>query len=684
LCDEETIRRLRVEKETYMDEIEQNGAPVGSAVVVTYAEGFRLEHQIGRFGRATMKEGEVIYHAAPQHIDRTEKYDYVSSDVLDYVYNWQDGEVARVPTERLLAVNFPEPKKEKIRKASYHEMKLFRKVLLTHKITLVNPSFSCMTGMIQCTNHKDPGLVYLTSEQGGEIVTSKDEESWVWKIRHFVRESAGRLKIVTKKDIQGICYLGASDPRWYPETLPWFRLIVSPFHEPTSDYKGIISSFDDKGFVTAYTKKGRTVSATLLKDEPTYVYNPETLDKDLGFEKKDSKQFFLESSIPFQFKECQDGIIFHKPYFLSAMGEWVGDKNVRDGLIYDVKGSGTYLSRRARYAVLPGEEWAPFVPFGPYLVTYSSITPQIDPEIIVVEHEGVQVMSVDGSIPIWPDYVTFRKQVLELDESTLPSAIISSKEDVLDHTYARIGDRYFPLASYHETSPSWSLNGGSYLPSPYGRQNMQHLPGYSWGMRDMESYIDCTALKTGFHCVASTIQALGSSIPNLNRYFQKMWAGRVAWSNLPVSVEDGSMVVTNVVQNQIIEYIDRKNRFRLIPVSTIELAQTIGITLTLAAYYCTRSSDIMLWEPGANGRSEWILRKDLNRQKMPRPVQIGSGEFRPQTYLSVIKSLMARETVTILGMFGKLYYLLLHNNFPVFTQVKDGYTTMQLYKNKFS
>jgi len=200
----------------------------------------------------------------------------------------------------------------------------------------------------------------------------------------------------------------------------------------------------------------------------------------------------------------------------------------------------------------------------------------------------------------------------------------------------------------------------------------------------MESYIDCTTLRTGFHCVASTIQALGSSIPNLNRYFQKMWAGRVAWSNLPVSVEDGSMVVTNVVQNQIIEYIDRKNRFRLTPVSTIELAQTIGITLTLAAYYCTRSSDIMLWEPGASGRSEWILRKDLNRQKMPRPVQIGSGEFRPQTYLSVIKSLMARETVTILGMFGKLYYLLLYNNFPVFTQVKEGYTTMQLYKNKFS
>jgi len=675
---------LQLERDAYLDTLRKEGAPVGSAISVAFTPEFQQKHQIGEFGRATSKEGEIIYHAAPKMFDRKEHFDFTSSNVMSFVDDWQSGRQLRVPTETLLAQNYPVPKKVKIRKASYHEMKLFRKIQTSHKITLVNPSFSCMTGLIQITNHKDPGLVFLTSQKGEMDLTKEDEETWVYKIRHFVRDSGGRLEIVDKKGIQGVCYLGASDPRWYPEDHKWFRLILSPFQEANSDYEGIISSFSDKGFVTAYTRKYRTISSTLLCNEPNFVYNPETLDKALDFEKNESKRFFLESSFPIQFKEVQDGVLFHKPWFLPGMGKWLGIKNIKDGYIYDVKGEGTYLSRRARYTLKEGEKWIDFVPFGPYFVTISSLIPQIDPEVVIVEKEGVQVMSVDGSIPFWPEKETFKKKELVLDESMFPSRVIQIKDSVTDHVYAKIGDLYFPEATYHETSPSWSLNGDSYLPSPYGRQNMQHLPGYSWGVARYESYIDCTYLKKGFHCVASTMQALGASIPNLNRYYQKMWAGRVAWSNQPVSVEDGSTIVTNVELNTIIEYMTLKSKNRPVPVSTFEIAHNVNLSLGIVSYYCTRSSDIMLWEPGVKGRSEWILRQHLTMGP-PRDVKVGKrGEYRKCTYLDLMRWLMSRESITTLGSFGKFYFFLLHNNYPVFTTVKGGYTTMQLYSNKFS
>jgi len=100
------------------------------------------------------------------------------------------------------------------------------------------------------------------------------------------------------------------------------------------------------------------------------VYTPATLEKafDCG------QQYILESSFAFPLKDVEVDLTPHTPKFLPSLPPYVQGHDVMGevfvsalptGKVVDVKGGGTYFSRRARYQnFFPDVEWEPFCEYG--------------------------------------------------------------------------------------------------------------------------------------------------------------------------------------------------------------------------------------------------------------------------------------------------------------------------------
>jgi len=374
LCSDKTLNRLQAEAKALFESISDDPPSVGDAIFVEYEHAFCEEHKIGRFGRKTMKDGKVMFHAGPKEVVHPSVYLMDDHNHLEYIRQWREGGYCPVPMEKLLAgPKWPEmlvQKKPKMRTIGYEQALFVRVHTVEQKpITLVNPSFSTMTA--------------LKSSVGGYVtLTATGDHAWERDVRDFVNQSKRRLVMLPPRTVKGYAYLGTDVPQWFPED-PWFRLILSPFVTLNKDFPNYSVSFRDDQVVTRYEKKKNyLVSSVLERDSPYIVLNPETVDEYAG---KKERWYYCESSFPLCLTPKDDVKVVHSPWFVTIPTglEWVKEQcsgreryvKARDGVVYDIKGDGTWLSRRSRIMPPVGMKWAPLLDKGTHWVTYSCLRP---------------------------------------------------------------------------------------------------------------------------------------------------------------------------------------------------------------------------------------------------------------------------------------------------------------------
>jgi len=191
------------------------------------------------------------------------------------------------------------------------------------------------------------------------------------------------LKMLPVQTIRGIAYLGTDVPQWYPNS-PWFRLILSPFVVLNKEFNSYKVEFFPERVITRYEKKKNyLVSSVLERDSPWFVTNPVSLDAMVG--RKD-QWYFCESNISLETAQLDDSKVSHAPWFVDFPKslEWekfdcMGKERYvkhQGGIVYDIKGLGTWLSRRAHLIPPLGMKWTELKVKGSHWVTYASLRPR--------------------------------------------------------------------------------------------------------------------------------------------------------------------------------------------------------------------------------------------------------------------------------------------------------------------
>jgi len=377
ICSEATLQRLMAESASLIQKMEQDGPPVGDAVFVAYDEAFAKKHEIGRFGRMTQHEGNPMFYAAPCKIEH--KFNVVMDDynLMDYWKRWSSTGDSTPPVDRMLqGPQWPEFPLQNKKKIADYERELFLKVGQGYEITLVNPSFSTM--------------VALKTTVGGFVtLTTTLDHDWVADIIDFAANSGGKIQVLEHHTIRGVAYLGTNVPVWYPPT-NWLRLVISPFLQPSEMFPRYTTEYVQGSWVSRYEKKrinGLPYVVTSMLDHDTsyYLYNPETVDRWLS-QREGTQYFFLESAIEVYMDQVDDYRVKHSPRFINVpkSAQWARFVDVSgvsieckscQNVVYDVKGSGTYLSRRNRTSIPSNMIWAPYVQSGTHWITVSSLKP---------------------------------------------------------------------------------------------------------------------------------------------------------------------------------------------------------------------------------------------------------------------------------------------------------------------
>jgi len=626
MCSTEALQRLEEEARLLFEHISENPPAVGNSVFVEYDPAFCEKHQIGRFGRKTIKDGQVLFHAGPREVVHPCVYEMDDHNVMDYIHQWQVGGYCPVPVDKLLeGPKWPVPlgKKKKIIASGSYEQELFRN-LLDKEITLVNPSFSSMASL------KVAGGGYV-------MLTSDADETWSRDVCDFVRQSKGKLQLLRKFEVRGRAYLGNSIPQWYPEG-EWFHLILSPFIPMSTQFKSYDVQMTEEGFVVRYEKKkGYVVSSVLRKSTPFYLYNPETVDCYLHM-KAHTKWYYVESSFPMTNVQEDDRKVMHAPWFVSLPQglEWEEERiypgkvvqmKSRGHVIYDIQGSGTYLSRRTRFPAPKGWEWVPLLGRGTHWVTVSSLKPQKVHGVEVVERgsdtitifddaklidsmvrvrctEDAQVLRlpVEGrfSWPLFSDTPLFLVELQSHEVSQIPSGLVVNEILVTNR-----GQVFLPH-QVEETGVSFSPGGANFLLMGLGRGQMRPALVLRTKVQD---YIVCPQ-ELGDKFLfprAADVEMMCSSLS----LFSKDWLS-VA-SQIGGAENNGSLVSTETfvqtVMSSFQKYeIDDETGIGL---TAYQVAKRVGCSIQFATRYMLTTPGFCVWRI-TNGRTEFMLEANIS------------------------------------------------------------------------
>jgi len=491
LCSSATLTRLEMEAKALFAGMAEDPPSVGDAIFVEYDHAFCQKYQIGRFGRKTVKDGKVQFHAGPKQVVHPSIYLMDDHNFLDYVKQWRDGGYYPVPLDKLMqGPKWPElieQKRSKLNSLNY-EQALFRFISEVERkeITLVNPSFSTMTA--------------LKSTVGGYVtLTATSDHVWKRDVLDFINQSSGKLVMLHSKSIRGVSYLGMDVPQWYPET-PWFRLILSPSVAMNKEFRNYRVSFDSERVITRYEKKnGYVVTSVLERDSPYYVMNPVTLD---ALAKRKDQWYYCEANFEMKVIDEDDVKVSHAPWFVSLPRglEWEKIDGVRpmyvkhrDGVLYDVRANGTWLSKRQRIPPPIGMKWVALEKEGTHWVTYSTLRPR--------RHYGVRVHEVGGEkITVFDDAVLIQQLqkpddrrvfvqeppdeeipfVRVVSDSPLYEVLVSTDEDrkkVKNRVKAVLADgkKYFLEAELREDGVCFLPGGQHYTIMGLGRGQLRPI-----------------------------------------------------------------------------------------------------------------------------------------------------------------------------------------------------------------
>jgi hypothetical protein len=524
LASEEKINQLEDELKQLLDNISKEEVAVGDAMMVEYDREWAEEHGVGRFGRMTLKNGEKKFHAAPRHMIRENHMSHTRRNFIDYMQSWCDGTSHRPPVDKFLEpVILPEKKKEFKNCTIAYESEIFQRLRIANHITLVNPSMST--------------LVALKTTGGGSVtLTSGVNEKWSASIHDFVNKSGGLLKMLPKKTVHGIAYLGTNEPLWYPDT-GWLRCVINPFVDQTSYFQSIrVDMLPTQIHLTIRKKPEYDVYSILDRDRKVIRYNPESVDAWLAQKRK---LLWIESRNPLPIVDIQDRKISHAPWFVAYGGEWQWHENrqwlIQGTKVFDVRETGTYISRR-HITPPQGYEWTDFQPVSTHVVTYGCVTP-FELNGVNVHQEGKStIVSFDDTLVSKDLIKRYSKEGAYITDG--PGRILNSDEglrmadhpsdNTLSYAYVDGDGRYFSEKSHSTDGILIKLGGEKYLtPFVAGEVRKLHcfrtpsftrivLPpdlaeGHFLAFSGNQSMIDhlemCTMFTTRYHTVESIVEA---------------------------------------------------------------------------------------------------------------------------------------------------------------------------------
>lgn len=419
----------------------REGVAAGDSIMTTLPVEYAKKQGVSQFVRIADGDEGYDFLTGPRKLDRRPIYKSEDRDMFAFVDDWASGRACEVPDYMLKPCPVPEMlhRHEKKRKVQQSETERGVFMMLSELgvlVTLVNPSFGTMAA--------------LKSVGGQVFLTSNEDHSWKRDVDDFISGSGGKLRRVTRAG--QVSYLGVNSPQYYT-TQKWFYLIPSPYSQ--HEYDNFSASDTDHGVKMTYEKDGRSCYSEIADDLPLYVYSPSTVGVHTYKYTKQtsSSSFFLVSNFPIPWPngevECTQS--FHRPWFLS---EWPDEQEVvwaekseivrmNGNIVYDVRGDGTYQSRRARIVLPQGFFWAPVLRVGMYSWTRYSKYPILsqDFSLHLVGHEDKVVeVSVFGNIkPVYlgdPVYLSSKGEV---------KTLITGEHIQVSRVPDQVSPEYFPI-----------------------------------------------------------------------------------------------------------------------------------------------------------------------------------------------------------------------------------------------
>jgi len=609
------MEELATEARNLLARLHEVDIPTGDSVMVSYDQKWSEKHGVGHYGRMTLKGGVRTFHVAPAKVDREVKYEHTPHHFFDFAKDWVQGTIQSVPVDKFIqGPEWPQEIKPRPPMELTYEAALFGQLTAAGPVTLVNPSFKTMN---------------LLLEHGGYVtLTSQEDMEWHHSVRDYVKKSRGRLKILPMRTVKGTAYLGTNVPKWYPVGQPWVRLIHSPYIDPAGNFANYSVKYYDKYVVSRFQKKDNyEVVSTLSRDTSQFVYNPMTVDETLfPMAKKQRRLFFMESSHALTVTEVEDTRVAHSPWFVDGDGHWVTMQSkdgimatwkVRGMVVLDVRGQGTYLSRRSRMVPPEGYSWTPLLQKGTHWVTYSSNQPS--------EMYGVRKYKLDNLG--MPEVVTFENTtpVQKLVSAIAPMGLSFSHEPkgtfswrLLsdDPMYLNEGEDGYRQAWMDKLGrmflPSQKTDSGAFFtPSPHGHD---HVPLLGQGTvvqvpvfsTSKATYVDCTQV-TDDSFVFSSLGEM-NKVTSIMTVFSQRWA---SFTSLSMGLQDpdyGGAITHDTLVYQIHAYMkEHVIAHHIDPgVSSTQVAKKTGCSLVVAHRYLSRLPDYYVWRVGGLDKTEFV------------------------------------------------------------------------------
>jgi len=354
--------------------------------------------------------------------------------------------------------------------------------------------------------------------------------------------------------------------------------------------------------------------------------------------KEHSKWYYVEASFPMTNVQDDDRKVMHAPWFVSLPqgleweeeelypGKWVQIKK-RGHIVYDIQGTGTYLSRRMRYPIPSGREWVPLLGRGSHWVTISSLKPQKIHGVEVVEkgpdtltifddaklidslvrvksfdHSQILRLPVEGhfSWPLKSDVPLYLVEISSQDVSRVPPGLIV--DEIL---VSEVGQVFLPH-QVEETGVSFSPGGANYLLMGLGRGQMRPAMVIRTKVQDYIIKPQEAGDKFLFP-KASDVEMMCSSLS----LFSKDWLAIA--SQIGGAENNGSLVSTETFVQTVmasfksVEIDDERTGVGL---TAYQVSKRVGCSIQFAMRYMLTIPGFCVWRI-INGRTEFMLESNI-------------------------------------------------------------------------
>lgn len=591
------MARLRAEMDQLLEQVRVQGASVGSAELVVFDQQFARENEIGEFGRMTIHDGKRLYHAGQKMNDQGPSYECVLGKVLHYGARYQRGDSMDLNLNSIVARDeWP----RKLGKDKSHglysiEERLFV-MMRSKEITAINPSFKTLASLHRAFIG---AMAYV-------YVTSYEDDHYRLRVRDFCNK-AGNLEMVTAP--KGVSYLGSGNPNFYPDGL-WFRLIPSPYLVPGVEMSQFLVKWSGLGYTCSYErKKGYFIHTHLNSESPHFILNPETVDALCEDPGRPKHMAFVESSFGIEFAERDDRRIYQKPWFLSPKGTWEEYKGLKilvdRCLVYDVQGTGTYMSRRHRIQLPDGLAWAPFQTAGTHWVTMSSLHPHRDYNVRVQEMGG-RTLVLFGDCEAIEAHRVVESCFFDYDATIAPTIVRSQKYGhTLNEIWRDQKGLYYPEELRREDAVAWSYQTDG-IPFLHAAE-LQCLSRFV-GHR---SFVNVSSLPKGLHFISPSREYMTTAIPQAVKYYSLNYFGLQTFSTFAVVPEaEGDAMQSTLAGmfNNIHKQFAQRNVvgvYENAKTATL-VGDTLGIPARNVTMVCMRSRQLKIWKPLISGQSQWV------------------------------------------------------------------------------